>query len=150
MYRWLHADGHDMSDQRKDEDVLPAAANEFDADIVAASAANILAKADRAVNEIRAEAERGAAEVRSASMTAKGSAGAELRADDLRVEVDADRRKDRAEVAALSSDLESVRAELTPIRSGVISLQNHSLRQAGVAALVLAVLLAITWKVIGG
>jgi hypothetical protein len=147
MYRWLHADGHGMSDQHQEEDVLPAAAHES---VVAASAARILAKADRAVSEIRAEAERGAAEVRGASGTAKGSAEAEPRADDLRIEVEADRREDRAEVAELSSDLESVQAELNPIRSGVIGLQNHSLRQTGVAALILAVLLAIGWKVIGG
>jgi hypothetical protein len=145
----LHADGHGMSDQRQEEDVLPAAGDESDADVVAASAANILATADRAVNEIRAEAERAAAELRGAAGTARASAE-EPRVDELRVEVQADRREDRSEVAELSSDLESVRAELNPIRSGVIGLQNHSLRQTGVIALILAVLLAIAWKVIGG
>ena len=69
---------------------------------------------------------------------------------DLRLEVEAERRDDRAEVADLSSDLESVHAELGPIKSGVIGLQNHSLRQTGVAALILAVLVAIAWKVIAG
>jgi hypothetical protein len=150
MYRWLHADGHGMSDQHQEEDVLPAAAHESDADVVAASAASILGKADRAVSEIRAEAARGAEEVRAASGAATGSSEPERGADDLRVEVEADRRADRAEVAELGSDLESVRDELNPIRSGLIGLQNHSLRQTGVAALILAVLLAIAWKVIGG
>ena len=147
MYRWLHADGHGMSDQHQEEDVLPSAAHES---VVAASAARILAEADRAVSEIRAEAERGAAEVRGSSGTARGCAEGEPRAADLRVEVEAGRRVDRAEVAELSSDLESVRAELNPLRSGVIGLQNHSLRQTGVAALILAVLLAVAWKVIVG
>jgi hypothetical protein len=150
MYRSLLADGHGMSDQRQDDDVLPAAALDSDADIVAASAASILAKADRAVSQIRAEAASAAAEVQGASAAPKGSSALEPGADDLRVEVEADRREDRAEVAKLSSDLESVRVELNPIRSGVIGLQNHSLRQTGVAALILAVLLAIAWKMIAG
>jgi hypothetical protein len=138
-----------MSDQLPEEDVLPAPTHESDASVVAASAARILAKADRAVNEIRAEAARGTAEVRGASEAAKVPAEAEPVAD-LRVEVAADRREDRAAVAELSGDLESVRAELNPMRSGIIGLQNHSLRQTGVAALILAVLIAIAWKVIGG
>jgi hypothetical protein len=59
-------------------------------------------------------------------------------------------RSDQATIAGISSDLESVHSQLAQINAGIIGLQNNSLRQTGVAALGLAVLIAIAWKVIGG
>ena len=89
--------------------------------------------------------------MRGAAAAEPGAAAEPDRATgDLRAEVEAERQDDRAAMADLSSDLESVHAELGPIKSGVIGLQNHSLRQTGVAALILAVLVAIAWKVIAG
>jgi hypothetical protein len=150
MHRLLLADGYGMTDQREDQDALRHL-HESDEGVVAASAARILAKADRVVSEIRVEAERAAAEVRGAVASGLGAVAEPDRAtQDLRLEVEAERRDDRAAMADLSSDLESVHAELGPIKSGVIGLQNHSLRQTGVAALILAVLVAIAWKVIAG
>lgn len=146
MYRLLLVDGNGMTEQRQDQDAL-CRLHESDEGVVAASAARILAKADCAVSEIRLEAERAVADVRGGDGALGVSAGA---TEDLRVEVAAERRDDRADVADLSSDLESMHAELDPIKSGIIGLQNHSLRQTGVAALILAVLIAIAWKVIAG
>lgn len=149
MYRLLLADGDGMSEQRQDQDALRHL-DGSDEGVVAASAARILAKADRAISEIRLEAERAAADVRAAAGLAAASAEPDRATEDLRVEVEAERRDDRAAMADLGSDLESVHAELDPIKSGIIGLQNHSLRQTGVAALILAVLIAIAWKVIAG
>jgi hypothetical protein len=70
--------------------------------------------------------------------------------EDLRAEVRVELREDRATMAEIRNDLASVHVQLGAISSGIIGLQNHSLRQTGVAALALAVLLAIAWKVIGG
>jgi hypothetical protein len=138
-----------MTEQRHGQDALNGLHESGD-DVVAESAARILVKADRAVGEIRREAERATADVRGAAGSPAESAEADAATEDLRDEVEAGRRDDRAEVADLDSDLESVRAELGPIKSGLIGLQNHSLRQTGVAALILAVLLAVAWKVIAG
>jgi hypothetical protein len=149
MYRLLHADGDGMTDQRQDQDALRPV-QESDEGAVAASAARILAKADRAVSEIRVEAERAIADVRGEDRGLEESAGCDGAIEDLRVEVEAERRDERAAIAEVSSDLESVHAELGPIKSGIIGLQNHSLRQTGVVALILAVLIAIAWKVIAG
>lgn len=104
---------------------------------MAASAASILAKADRAVEEVQAEAARIRLESHDAT-------------EDLRVEMEAELRSDRTTIAGIRRDLKSVHAQLAQISSGIIGLQNHSLRQTGVAALALAVLVAIAWKVIGG
>jgi peptidoglycan hydrolase CwlO-like protein len=146
----LLADGDGMTEQHQDQDALCHPA-ESDEDVVAASAARILSKADRAVTEIRAEAERAAAQVRRTAAADSGAVADPDRAtEDLRVEVEAERRDDRAAMADFSSDLESVHADLDPIKAGIIGLQNHSLRQTGVTALILAVLLAIAWKVIAG
>jgi hypothetical protein len=149
MYRLLLADGNAMTEQRQGQDALPPV-QESDEGVVAASAARILAKANLAVSEIRVEAERAIADVRGEDTRLEVSAGSDGATEDLRVEVEAERRDDRSAIADLSSDLESVHAELDPIRSGIIGLQNHSLRQTGVAALILAVLIAIAWKVIAG
>jgi hypothetical protein len=150
MYRLLLADGDGMTDQRQDQDALRHL-HESDEGVVAASAARILATADRAVGEIRVEAERAAADVRGAADAGLGATAEPDRAtEDLRVEVEAERRDDRAAMADLSSDLESVHAELDPIKSGIIGLQNHGLLQTGVAALILAVLIAMAWKVTAG
>jgi hypothetical protein len=149
MYRLLRADGNGMTEQRQDQDALPVAPTS-DEGAVAASAARILAKAESAVSEIRVEAARAVADVRKGGAGAGASGDCVEATEDLRADVEAERRDDRAEVADLSSDLESVHAELDPIKSGIIGLQNHSLRLTGVAALVLAVLIAIAWKVIGG
>jgi hypothetical protein len=149
MYRLLLADGDGMTKQREDQDAL-LHLHTSDEGVVAASAARILAKADRAVSEIRVEAERAAAEVSGAVASDLGLAEPDQATEDLRLEVEAERRDDRAAMADLSCDLESVHAELDPIKSGIIGLQNHSLRQTGVVALILAVLIAIAWKVIAG
>lgn len=93
---------------------------------MAESAARILARAQLAVEESHGEAE------------------------ELRSEMAAELRSDRATIDGISRDLDSVHAQLAQINSGIIGLQSHSLRQSGVAALALAVLLAIAWKVIGG
>ena len=139
-----------MTEQRQGHDALRHLQTPEEG-VVAASAARILAKADRAVSEIRVEAERAAAEVRGAVASGLGAVAEPDRAtQDLRLEVEAERRDDLAAVADLCSDLESVHAELDPIKSGVIGLQDQSLRQTGVAALILAVLVAIAWKVIAG
>jgi hypothetical protein len=139
-----------MTDQRQGDASLSDTAHEWDDGIVAASAARILARADRAVDEIRAEAERAAEEVRAAGEPAGVPVEPECAAADLRIEVEAERRDDRAAMAELSSDLESVHSQLEPINASIIGLQSHGLRQTGVAALVLAVLIAIAWKVIAG
>jgi hypothetical protein len=150
MYRLLLVDADGMTEQRQDQDALRDLHESVDGD-VAASAARILVKADRAVSEIRVEAERAAAEVLDAGATGVGAAAEPDRAiEDLRGEVEAELRDDRATMTDLSTDLQSVQAELDPIKSGIIGLQNHSLRQTGVAALILAVLIAIAWKVIAG
>jgi hypothetical protein len=149
MYRLLLADADGMTEQHQDQDALLL--HESDEGVVAASAARILAKADRAVREIRVEAERATADVRRAAAAGPGGAAEPDRAtEDLRVEVKAELRDDRAAMADLNSDLESVHAELDPIKSGIIGLQNHFLRQTGVIALILAVLIAVGWKVIAG
>ncbi|HEX5863781.1 MAG TPA: hypothetical protein VF014_05910 [Casimicrobiaceae bacterium] len=149
MYRLLLADGDGMTEQRQGQDALRPV-QESDEGAVAASAARILAKADRAVSEIRVEAERAIADVRGEDTGREESAGSDGATEDLRIEVEAERRDDRAAIADVSSDLESVHAELGPIRSGIIGLQEHSLRQTGVVALILAVLIAIAWKMIAG
>jgi hypothetical protein len=135
MYRVLLADGHGMTEQRQDEETRHREDGP-DEGAVAESAARILDKADRAVSEIRTEAEHAVEKLRRPT----GAAAEPDRAtEELRVEV-----------AGLNSELESVRAELDPIKSGVIGLQSHSLYQTGVAALILAVLIAIAWKVVAG
>jgi hypothetical protein len=148
MYRLLLADGDGMTEQRQGQDALRPV-QESDEGAVAASAARILAKADRAVSEIRVEAERAIAGVRGEARGLEASK-CDGAIEDLRIEVEAERRDERAAIAEVSSDLESVHAELGPIRSGIIGLQNHSLRQTGVVALILAVLIAIAWQVIAG
>jgi hypothetical protein len=100
---------------------------------VASSAARILAKADRAVEEVHAEVVR----IHRAT-------------ESLHVEMAAELRSDRATIAGISSDLESVHSQFAQINSGILGLQNNSLRQTGVGALAPAVLIAIAWKVIGG
>jgi hypothetical protein len=149
MYRLLLADGDGMTEQRQDQDAL-SHLHESDDGAVAESAARILATADRAVSAIRVEAERAVADMRGEDGGPGMSAGSDGVTEDLRVQLEAERRNDRSAMADLSSDLESVHAELDPIKSGIIGLQNHSLRQTGVAALILAVLIAIAWKVIAG
>jgi hypothetical protein len=150
MYRLLHADGDGMTEQHQGQDALPQLDGSDDGP-VAESAARILAKADRAVQEIRVEAERATAEVRGAAAAGPGAAAQpDQTAEDVCVEVKAELRDDRAAMADLNSDLESVHAELDPIKSGIIGLQDHLLRQTGVIALILAVLIAVGWKLIAG
>jgi hypothetical protein len=150
MYPLLLADGDDMTEQRRDQDALRPL-DESDDSPVAESAARILAKADGAVREIRVEAERAVADIHGAAAAGPGATAEPDRATaDLRVEVKAELRDDRAEMADLHSDLESVHAELDPIKSGIIGLQNHFLRQTGMVALILAVFIAVGWKVIAG
>jgi hypothetical protein len=120
-----------------DDAAVPQRTTEEPEGAVAASAARILARADHAIDEVHAEAAR----IRIESQGA---------AEDLRVEIAVELRRDRAAIAGISSDLESVHSQLARINSGIIGLQSNSLRLTGVAALALAVLVAIAWKVIGG
>ena len=89
---------------------------------VADSAAEILARAEQLVDEVRADV-----------------AGVEAKVED-----------DSVAIAEISRDLASVHAQLAQINTGIIALQTHSLRQTGGVALTLSVLLAIAWKVLAG
>jgi hypothetical protein len=146
----VDAGGEVMSERHQDEAALRQSAHESGEDVVAAAAAKVLAEAERAAGEVRAEAERAAEEVRGAaeSDALRGESG--RAAQDVRVDLEGELDVERAVVAEISSDLSSVHSQLRQIMAGVIGLQNHSLRQTGVAALVLAVLVAIAWKVIEG
>jgi hypothetical protein len=126
---------------------LPEAREE---NVVADAAARLLAEADRAVEDLRAEAEHAQAEVRGVVEAAKTRVESVRADEDLRAALEAELRVDRARMAEVSSDLARVHGQLDQINAGIIGLQSHSLRQTGVAALALAVLVAIAWKVIGG
>jgi hypothetical protein len=115
-------DSENVNQRRHDAGVPSRIAQEPDEGAVAASAERILAGAEGGVEGI----------------------------EDLRVEIGAELRSDRDTVAGISSDLESVHSQLAQINSGIIGLQSNSLRQMGIVALALAVLIAIAWKVIGG
>ena len=131
-----------MSKQQDDRPEVRRLPSEPDRDVVAEAAARLLREADRAVEELRAEAQRAAGDVRGAADAAK----ARIEAEDLRIAVAAEVRDDRARMAEISRDLERVHGRLDKING----LQTHSLRQTGVAALALAVLIAIAWKVLAG
>jgi chromosome segregation ATPase len=130
MYRALHADENAMTGQRQDRVAPLHTELESEEGVVAASATRILAKADRTVDELRAEAERAA--------------------EDLRGDLEAELSEDRATIAEVRSDLARVHAQLDQINSGIIGLQNHSLRLTGVAVLALAVVVTVAWKVMAG
>jgi hypothetical protein len=119
-------------------------------DVVAAAAARILAEADRAIDTISDQAERVPGDVRAAGEAARKRGGSDAGTGEDCEGVRADQQQDHTKIGELDSEIEEVQAELAPIKSGIIGLQNHSLRMTGVAALVLAVLLAIAWKVIEG
>jgi hypothetical protein len=53
-------------------------------------------------------------------------------------------------IAEIHDELDAVHSELSQVTTGVVALQTNSLRLTGVAALVLAVLIAVAWKVVGG
>jgi hypothetical protein len=101
---------------------LDAAAVTAVTESVADSAAEILARAERLVGDVRADV-----------------AGVEAKVED-----------DSAAIAEISRDLASVHAQLAQINTGIMALQTHSLRRTGGVALTLSVLLAIAWKVLGG
>jgi hypothetical protein len=141
-----------MKQERQDPRVLPPTTHTHEPDegVVAAAAARLLVAADRAVSEIRADAEHAPGEAR-ADAKAAGTAGESRRAGEEEcVELKAELRDDRAKIAKLDDEVESVESELGPIRSAIMGLQSHSLRLTGVIALVLAVLITIGWKAIGG
>ena len=139
-----------MSEPHQDEAVLRQSARESGEDVVAAAAAKILGDAERAAGEVRAEAERAAEDVRGAAEAAALSGDSGRAAQDVRVDLEGELDEERAVVAEIRRDLSSVHSQLRQLMAGVIGLQDHSLRQTGVAALVLAVLVAIAWKVIEG
>ena len=124
--------------------------SEPDRDVVAEAAERLLREADRAMEELRAEAEHATGEVRGAAAAARARIEAESVAEDVRLAGHAEVRGDRAQMADVSSDLAHVHAQLDKINEGIIGLQKHRLRQTGVVALALAVLIAIAWKVIAG
>lgn len=70
--------------------------------------------------------------------------------ENLRAEIELELRDDRASMAAIQTDLASVHVQLGAISAGIICLQSHSLRQTGMFAFALAVLIAIAWKVVEG
>jgi hypothetical protein len=117
-------DSQSVTRQRKHEPVLRPAGTPDDG-TVSAGARKFLADVDRA-------------------------AGSERRTAALRDELEAELSEDRATMAEISGDLARVHAQLDQINAGIIGLQSHNLRQTGVAALALAVLVAIAWKVVGG
>lgn len=69
---------------------------------------------------------------------------------DARIELEAELSADRVSLAEIRSDLMRVHSQLDQVNAGIIGLQNHSLRQTGAAALILAVLVAVAWKVLEG
>jgi len=148
-YRTSRVDAHEVSERHPDTSAPRHLVPEPGAG-VAAAAVRLLAEADRAVSELHSEAEHAAVEVRGAAQAAKARIESECDAEDLRIAVEAELRSDRARMAEISSDLARVHRQLDQINSGIIGLQSHGLRQTGVAALGLAVLLAIAWKVIAG
>jgi hypothetical protein len=150
MWQTLRADSKSMSEKNKEEESKLHIPQEGREDVVAAAAARILAEADRAIDTISAESERVPENVRAAGDALRKHGESDTGAEENCVGVRADLREDRAKINEIDDDLEEVQAELGPIKSGIIGLQNHSLRSTGAAALVLAVLLAIAWKVIGG
>jgi hypothetical protein len=134
-------------DDRAEARRLPS---EPDRDVVAEAAERLLREADRAMEELRAEAELATGEVRGAAAAARERIEVESASEDMRIAVDAEVRGDRAQLAEISGDLAHVHSQLDTINEGIIGLQTHRLRQTGVAALALAVLIAIAWKVIAG
>jgi hypothetical protein len=118
--------------------------------VVAAAAARILTEADRAVEEIHLKAERAAADLRRASEVARIRDESAHAIADVRVELETELRSDRVTMAEIKQDLGFVHSQLGQINRAIIGLQANGLRQTGVAALALAVLIAIAWKVIGG
>jgi hypothetical protein len=113
--------------------------SERDEGVVAAAAARLLAEAEHASDEVCGAAEPARTRIES-----------ECAAEDLRIAVAAELRNDRARMAEISTDLARVHGQLDQINAGIIRLQTRGLRQTGLAALALAVLAAIAWKVIAG
>jgi hypothetical protein len=150
MQQAQRVDAGGVSKQHDDRPEVRRLPSEPDRDVVAEAAARLLREADRAVEELRAEAQRAAGDVRGAADAAKARIEVECAAEDLRIAVGAEVRDDRARMDEISRDLERVHGQLDKINSGIIGLQTNSLRQTGVAALALAILIAIAWKVIAG
>lgn len=90
------------------------------------------------------------AEVRDVVEAAKARVESVRADEELRAALEAELSVDRDRMAEIGRDLARVHGQLDQINAGIIGLQSHSLRQTGVAALALAVLVAIAWKVIGG
>jgi hypothetical protein len=142
--------GESMGEQRQKEEPKLRSSQETSEGVVAAASARILAEADRAIDTIGAETERLPEDIRAAGEAVRKRGDSDTGAEGICVGVRADQQQDHAKIDEIDSELEDVQAELGPIKSSIIGLQNHSLRSTGIAALVLAVLLAIAWKVIGG
>ena len=137
-----------MSGQRtEDSDSLRHVAPTADPGAVA-GAEEILLATQRAITEIRAEGKRAAEVVRAAGEEVRREH--DCAPEGARAEMEAERHDDRATMAEINRDLASVHSELGPIATSVIGLQSFGLRLTGAAALVLAVLIGIAWKVIGG
>lgn len=139
-----------MGKQHDDRAEVRRLRSEPDRDVVAEAAERLLREADRAMEDLRAEAEHATDEVRGAAAAARERIETESEPVDLRIAVDAEVRGDRARMAEISGDLAHVHVQLDRINEGIIGLLTHKLRQTGVAALALAVLIAIGWKVIAG
>jgi hypothetical protein len=119
-------------------------------DRVAAGADKILALDDALVAP-RSEPVPAAQRRRpNAVEAARRQAVAQRPIEELRAEVDLELNEDRATMAEIRSDLASVHIQLGAISAGIIGLQSHSLRQTGMVAFALAVLIAVAWKVVEG
>jgi hypothetical protein len=121
-----------MSKQQSSQ-VDPSAA--ADSEVVAA-AARLLVEAARSAGDTADGAAPAPPGATPAAPSAAGSPARDLRAEPA--------------IAEIHEEIASVQTELNAVSSGVLGLQAHGLRQTGIAALVLAVLIAIAWKVIGG
>jgi hypothetical protein len=120
-----------------------------DGDHVVAGADKILALDDALVTP-RSETAPAARRRPDAVKAARRQEAAQRPVDELRAEVDLELDEDRATMAEIRSDLASVHVQLGAISAGIISLQSHSLRQTGMVAFALAVLIAVAWKVVEG
>jgi hypothetical protein len=141
-----HPGGLGGSTVSKHQHVLQPHA-EADQEFVAAAAAKILADAESALADLRANVEQAAGE---APANPAARTLSEDGADRPLAEMDARLDADRATIAAIRSDLSRVHFQLDQITAGIVALQTHSLRQTGGVALALSVVIAIGWKVIAG
>jgi hypothetical protein len=146
--RTLHVDVHDV-DHWQQAERQRADLHVEDGDRVAAGADRILALDDALVMP-PFETARAARRHSGAVEAARRQEAAQHPVEELRAEVDLELDEDRATMAEIRSDLASVHLQLGAISAGIIGLQSHSLRQTGMVAFALAVLIAVAWKVVEG